>query len=208
MADELATRLEKTLPPGLKEQKGKQDIPPEAKQALEQMGQQMDALTQELHANMDAMELKDQEIAAEKLKAQQAQSKTLSLQIQLERDAALKQIEEAQEQGEEQAEEIDQLELAKQSALDARERYKIEMQTDAELEKARIASATQIEIARINHVPSTPEASEAGNQTLEIMTQLLASHGALLEHVSKPKSAQLRILKQPDGSFIGEKVEN
>jgi hypothetical protein len=41
MAEEIATRLEKALPPGLKEQKGQAAIPPEAQQAMAQMKQQM-----------------------------------------------------------------------------------------------------------------------------------------------------------------------
>ena len=120
---------------------------------------------------------------------------------------ALDQIEDAQEASEEQAEEIDQLELIKQQALDARERYKIEQTTAADVRKAELQSATQIEVARINSSPVIPDASTAGAETLEVIQQLMAQHQELMAHVSKPKQSQVRIVKQADGSFVGEKIE-
>ena len=56
MADELADRLAKTLPPGLQDHEGQPDIPPQVKHAMDQMGQQMDALTNELHASADKIQ--------------------------------------------------------------------------------------------------------------------------------------------------------
>jgi hypothetical protein len=83
MADELATRLAKTLPPGLQEHEGKQDVPPQVKQAMQQMGQQMDALTQELQASADKLqelqegaELKHQELS---VKAYDAETKRIQV---------------------------------------------------------------------------------------------------------------------------------
>ena len=48
MAEELAERLEKTLPPGLKEDKDAPQIPPEVQQQMEQMMQQTQMLEQSL----------------------------------------------------------------------------------------------------------------------------------------------------------------
>ncbi|CAB4153104.1 Phage P22-like portal protein [uncultured Caudovirales phage] len=56
MADEVADRLAKALPPDLQDHKGNQDMPPEVKQAMDQMGQQMDMLTKELHDSADKIE--------------------------------------------------------------------------------------------------------------------------------------------------------
>ena len=61
MADEIATRLEKALPPGLKDDKGQGQVPPQVQQQMQQMGQHMDQLTQELHASADKVhELQDE----------------------------------------------------------------------------------------------------------------------------------------------------
>lgn len=48
MADELAKRLEKTLPPNLKEQQGQPELPPEVQQHIEMLGQQVQQLGQAL----------------------------------------------------------------------------------------------------------------------------------------------------------------
>ena len=83
MADELAARLAKTLPPGLQEHEGQPEVPPQVQQAMQQMGQQMDALTQELHASADKLhelqegqELKQQELA---IKSYDAETKRLQV---------------------------------------------------------------------------------------------------------------------------------
>lgn len=61
MAEEIATRLEKALPPGLKDDKGQGQVPPQVQQQMQQMGQQVDQLTQELHASADKVnELQDE----------------------------------------------------------------------------------------------------------------------------------------------------
>lgn len=48
MAEELAKRLEKTLPPNLKEQEGQPELPPEVQQHIEMLGQQVQQLGQAL----------------------------------------------------------------------------------------------------------------------------------------------------------------
>lgn len=48
MADELAKRLEKALPPGLKEQEGTPELPPEVQQHIDMLGQQVQQLGQAL----------------------------------------------------------------------------------------------------------------------------------------------------------------
>lgn len=56
MAEELSARLAKTLPPGLADTEGNKKIPLEVQQAMQQMGQQMDMLTKELHDSADKIE--------------------------------------------------------------------------------------------------------------------------------------------------------
>ena len=58
MAEEMAKRLEKALPPGLKDEQGAPEIPPELKQHMDQMGQQIQQLSGALeNASKHAEEL-------------------------------------------------------------------------------------------------------------------------------------------------------
>ncbi|CAB4152263.1 Phage P22-like portal protein [uncultured Caudovirales phage] len=63
-ASDIAERLRKTLPPGLVEDKDKpqEQIPPEVKQQMDQMGQLIDQLTQKLNESNDAIKNKTIEI--------------------------------------------------------------------------------------------------------------------------------------------------
>lgn len=59
MADQLAERLEKTLPPGMKDDDGKPQIPPEVQQQMEQMQQQtqmLEASLQEIGEKYNTLE--------------------------------------------------------------------------------------------------------------------------------------------------------
>lgn len=216
MADELADRLAKTVPPELLADDKNKEIPPEAQHMLEQMGQQVEALSQELQGTMDEMQQKDEEIANEKLKAQQAQAKALSLQIQLERDQAIKEIEAAQMGDDSGA----GAELVKEQAMDERERMKIEMQQQTALKVEAMKIAGQIEIAKINAMaaqatqaqqeteePGESEGGEDKEESNPIMDRLMMMHEMLLNQISQPKQSKITVVKNPDGSFSGQRIE-
>ena len=59
-------------------------------------------------------------------------------------------------------------------------------------------------MARISHTPVAPEQD---NETLGMIAQMMANQQELMAHVAKPKASQVRIIKQADGSFVGEKIE-
>lgn len=207
MAEEMAKRLEKTLPPGLKDQEGAPPpLPPEVQQHIQQSDQQIQQLDHVIQKMQEELQQKDDAARSAELKAQQAQAKTLSLQLQLERDQALKQIEEAQEQGEESGEQGQGLAIAKEQAIDERERMKIQMQQDTALKQEAMRIAGQIEIARIN-ASGAPAADVAGDESNVIMERLMQTHEALLQHIATPKQAQISIVKNPDGSFSGSRIE-
>jgi hypothetical protein len=72
-SNELADRIAKTIPPELMGNEKNQEVPPQVKQAMDQMGQQMDMMTKELHDTSDKLQelqedhvykLKDLEIKA------------------------------------------------------------------------------------------------------------------------------------------------
>lgn len=126
MANELADRLEKTLPPGLQDKKGQPQIPPEVQQQLQQAdqmaqmaAQHIDELTQQLEqakqgteAEMMKEQAKNQrEMAALEAKSQQAmQQAEIDAQIAI-RKAAIeadtkKQIAQMEIESEEELEEM------------------------------------------------------------------------------------------------------
>jgi Phage P22-like portal protein len=61
-ADEISERFKKLLPPPLQEQQGQPQVPPQFQAAMQQLGQQHDALVQQLHAVMDQLESKNADL--------------------------------------------------------------------------------------------------------------------------------------------------
>jgi hypothetical protein len=215
MAEEMAKRLEKTLPPGLKEENGAQPpLPPEVQQHMQQSEQQIQQLDHVIQQMQAEIQKQEEDAGAAKLAAQKAQAESIALKLELQKRDALEQIEEAKDQGGSGADmeytkqaALDARERDKQEQQDARERYKIDQQMQLEREKAELVSATAIEVARISHTPAVPDAATAGNETMGIVQQLLSNHQELMAQVVKPKQAQIHIVKQADGSFVGKKVE-
>lgn len=88
-AEDLADRIEKTLPPGLVPQKegGPPPIAPEVQQMMEQGKQTIMQLTQNVHELQDQLDSKQPDIAA-RIKIAQINAETARLQIQAELDIA------------------------------------------------------------------------------------------------------------------------
>lgn len=96
MAEDIAERLEKTLPPGLKEDEGQQrPLPPEVQQQLQQMqqviqqgGQQVGQLMQEKQAKLPELELKryeiDKKYAVEEYRAETERLKVTQIGMNME----------------------------------------------------------------------------------------------------------------------------
>jgi hypothetical protein len=62
MADEVAKRLKLTLPPGLTDEDESKDIPPEIQAQLQQQGQLLESLTEELNKSKDLLESKEMDL--------------------------------------------------------------------------------------------------------------------------------------------------
>lgn len=206
-AEEMAERLKLTLLPQVQEEINKDEaqppIPPQIQQAMQQLQMHAQQQDEGLHKAADAIEQKDAELRKAEIALQQEASRRLKLEIDLERISAMREIEQERQAAIEQIEGAQEVTPNNSAELEA---LKIQKQQETELEKARIASATQIEVARISHQP--PEDVVAtGNETLALLSQLMQNHQELMAHVARPKSSQVRIIKQADGSFVGEKVE-
>mgnify|MGYP000638487574 CR=1 FL=1 len=208
-AEEMADRLKLTLLPAVQQDiskdEGAPEVPPQVQQAMAQMQDQVGQLDHVIQKMQEELDKAEQEKGAAVLAAQRAQSETMSLKLEMQKRDALEEIEEAQEASEEQGESPD-LELIKQHQMDERERDKMIFQQDTELKKTALTVAGQIEIARINAL-GAPEADVAGQESNDIMQRLMETHSALLNHIATPKTAQISIIKNPDGSFSGQRIE-
>jgi hypothetical protein len=207
MAEEMAKRIEKTLPPNLQDKKdGQPELPPEVQQQMQQADQQIQQMDQVIQKMQEELQQKDDAARSAELKAQQAMSKTMSLQLQLERDQALKEIEAAQGQMEAPADQGQVLAIAKEQAIDDRERLKIEVQQETALKQEAMRIAGQIEIARIN-AATAPVVNEVEDEANPIMERLIQTQEALLMHIAAPRNSQISIVKNADGSFSGQRIE-
>ena len=83
MAEEMAKRMEKTLPPELREQQGPQELPPEVKQQMDQLTQQVQQLSQALeNASNHAEQLEGgAELKARELTIKEYEAETKRIQV-------------------------------------------------------------------------------------------------------------------------------
>lgn len=198
MADEMAKRLEKTLPPGLKEEKGAPpELPMEVQQQMQQAEQQIRQLDQAIQGMQAEMDQKDQELRAAQLKAQQEQAKAMSLKLEIEKRDAIQEIQQAMPE-EEEGPDHEGMEMEKE-----------EREAQNRLREKALEVAGQIVIAQMNKEPqemAMPENAEI-DQTALIMDRLIQTQEALLAQISAPRQAQISITRNPDGSFVGQRIE-
>lgn len=193
MADQIAERLEKTLPPGLADPKdGQQPIPPEVQQQMQQKDEQIQAMGQALNEasrQVDELEAK-------------ANSKESEVQAKAEL---------ARQEAEHRAR------LASQAADDARKQALLD--ADVEIEKARIANEAKLDIAAMDQVTklqiaamqpapapmgeeeAQPEAPlpEVPAPDPELMAKAMDRIGAAMEMMARPKKA----VRDSKGVLIG-----
>lgn len=205
MADELAKRLEKTLPPGMKEQEGQPDLPPEVMQQLQQADQQVQQMDQVIQKMTEEIQQKEEDARSADLKAQQAQSKVIELQIQMERDDAIRQIQDAMTPQAEPQQAQPQPQQAQQPPM---------VYVDAQGQMANAITPLIGEFlgSIAESVASTGNAVAVLAEGQQAMMQQMANDNAvtqsILAEVARPKQSQIQVVKQADGSFVGMKVES
>jgi hypothetical protein len=191
-AEEMAERLKVTLLPPVQEMMNKEKqpepIPPEVKQAMQQMTEQVQQLDHVVQQMQGEIEKKDQELNAAVLKCQQSDSEAMSLRLEIEKRDALDQIEEAQEPPENKGE------------------------TTLEAERIKAASAENLKLIEVAGNLLAQKSTEQPMQEPQPDMQ-----GALLEtmqavqevvaNLSRPKQSSIVITKAPDGSYVGERIE-
>lgn len=200
MSEEIAKRLEKTLPPGLQEQKGQPEIPPQVAQQLQQSEQQIGQMDQVIQAMQADIEKSQQETNAAKLAAQKAQSETLSLKMEIEKRDAIDEIEAARGYQEP---------TQPQQAQPAQPQMPPVVLPD--VNGALVGALSPIMESIAASIQSNGEAVSVIAQGQQAMLNQMANDNAvtqaMLSEVARPKQSSVRIVKQADGSFVGEKVE-
>jgi len=197
MAEKLAERLEKTLPKELRDQKpGQQQLPPEVQQQMAEHEQQIQQLGQALEAasnHAEELEGNQQKAALDaQMKLQAEQAKLASTEIELERVRAIGDIKDAKDS---QAVPDTTLQ-AEQIKAESAERLKL------------IEVAAQIIMGQQSKQEEPSEMSEEQGPDISMLMQAnIEAVQQLAMTLAQPKSASIRIAKQQDGSFVGEKVE-
>lgn len=202
-AEEMAKRLKVTLLPAVqqsiaKEDEGQVEIPPQVQQELQQMHQTVQQLDSTIQAMDAEMQKKDAAVQAAETRVAQETTKRLKLEIDLDRVNAMNAIEEQREQ-----------------AIDA-----IQQAQAVEPEPVDEGPGIGEQLASVLG-PVMQGFAEAVNQTGQQVAQIAEGQqiimqeiargndqtNALIAKASEPKTAQIRVIKQADGSFVGEKVE-
>lgn len=200
MAEEMAKRLEKTLPPNLLDKKeGEEELPPQVQQQIEQMQQQMQQLDEVIQKMQPEIDKAEQEKNAAILKMQQAQSENMKLKLEIEKRDV-----------------IDEIEQARSDVVQVEQKQQAVTQPSNVIVDSSVAQ-TLVPIMQEFIGTFAESANNTGNaiavlaEGQQAMMQQMANDNAttqaMLAEVAKPKQSSLRIVKQSDGSFVGEKVE-
>lgn len=210
MAEEMADRMYKLLPPELKDDGKNQQIPPQVQQQIQQATHTIQALTEENKKLKSGSEEKQLEVASEHQKSQQ------ELQIRAQKDQA-----EMDLKRQKQAAELE-LEQQKEAALLDLERQKAaaKIQLEREIKMAQLALEQDV-AAAVGGNPEkqqvVSELTSSLSQTMQMMGKIMEgfktmsdnqsrSIDGMLEHQSKPKSVTIQ--KDDLGRVIGAEVRH
>jgi len=202
-AEEMADRMKLTLLPAVQQEMNKDagapEVPPQVQQAMQQMQEQMGQLDHVVQAMQSELEQKEQEAGAAKLAVQKAQSECISLKLEIEKRDALEEIRDAQEM-QMPAEQAPQQPQQQQAPM-------VLPDVNGQLVGA-IGPVLETLAATMQ---STGEAvaviAQGQQQLMQDMAADREQDMALLMELQRPKQTQVRIVKQADGSFVGEKIE-
>ena len=190
-AEEMADRLKLTLLPAVQEDlskdEGAPEIPPQMKQAMDQMQQQLEQMAEALGKageHVDKLEAdKEQaavanEIAQKSVDVDKFRAETERMKL----DATV---------------ENDEAELAAKVEI---ERIKLEM------ERVKAESEQRLKVIELTGAfPVEP--TELDNTIPNLILANIEAVQTLAASIAQPKQSQVRIVKQADGSFVGEKIE-
>ena len=187
MADKLAERMAKTLPPELRDEKPGQQIDPAMQAQMQQLQQQLEQMADALGKageHVDKLESDKEQAAVANEIAQQsvdvdkfrAETERMKLGSMVENDEA---------------------ELAAKVEI---ERIKLEM------ERVKAESEERLKVIELTGAFPVEE-KEPDNTIPNLILANIEAVQTLAASIAQPKQSQVRIVKQADGSFVGEKIE-
>lgn len=190
-AQEISKRYAKMMPPQLQEQKGKQEIPPEVQQHLQEVDQQM--------AEMDDMLKHAQEEIGQM--NQELQQKELEIQ---QKDQAIMQEQAKRISSEIQAKQANSL----LTITKAEQSMASKMQQPKEMPEGEEPEEEEPDYKDPVLDSILWKLEESADKQLELTEMLAQGQAAMIEALNKPKQSAIKIEKQPDGSYVGVKEEN
>lgn len=190
-AEEMSERLKLTLLPAVQEDLNKDEgapqIPPQMKQAMDQMQQQLEQMGEALGKageHVDKLEADRQaalvanEIAQQSVDVDKFRAETERMKLGATMDN-------------------DEAELAAKVEI---ERIKLEME--------RVKTESEQRLKVIELTGQFPiEEKEPDNTIPNLILANIEAVQTLAASIAQPKQSQVRIVKQADGSFVGEKIE-
>lgn len=211
-ADDMAERLKLTLLPQIQEkikgeEGGEEQIPPQVKMAMDQMQQQMQQLDGAIQGMSEELQQKDEQARALQLKLEQEQSKRLKVENDLDSMQAVQKIKDAQAefvaQVSQQQEQMQQVQQAPQAPQAPAVSFDVSGQLASVLEPVLMNMAE----SNGQNMQAIAAIADGQQRVMETIIQGQEQTQIMLAEIARPRAAQISIKKQPDGSFVGERIE-
>jgi hypothetical protein len=203
-ADDMAKRLKLTLLPKVQEEvnkeQGEPEVPPQIQQAMQQMQEQAQQLEAALNNAAAEVERLEGDLQGKDAKITQEQFKTMRIELDLQRERALGEIKNAQQEsqpGQGEDPEVVKLQIARE-ANESAEKIKLFELAAAAMQAANNQTQTEsVEAVQPELGPNMQDVLLANMQAIQ----------ALAQQIAQPKQASISITKNADGSFTGTKEE-
>jgi hypothetical protein len=211
-ADEIAKRLAKTLPPGLKEEDEDNPEQQQLMQAMQQM-EQMQQAGMQLEQQVDELKGAKEEAIQAKLAADAEKAKNIKLETEIFQLKAVEKIKAAQDEFEQvvmqaQAGQVEQGERTERPEPAPQQMQPMIM---PDVNGQLVGALGPVLAALADSTANTSEALSTLAMGQQQMAETIAAGqeqtAILLAEAMKPKQSFIKVSKQPDGSFVGQKTE-
>lgn len=173
-------------------------VPPELQQQIQAMQQQIQQQEQAMQQAAQMIDQKDQEIAQTK---QQKLGEAEAHIIKAQSEAEMQQ----QKAQDDLMARRDQMQIDAQLMVE-----KAQIDAEAKIKVAILTQQAEQQIADMQAVVETEKEDQDMKDTAEIkqiLAELMTGFSLLAEKITEPKQSIVKIVKQPDGSFVGTKTE-
>lgn len=197
-ADDMAKRLKATLLPQVQAEmdqgKDAPEVPPQVQQAVQQMQQRIQEMGQALNNASQQVDGLEAEVQKREQALMQEQAKRMKVEIDLQKERALSEIEDARME-------------PRTSSPSVAPNPLIMMDVNGQLAGA-MGPVLENLAASMSSTQGVMNLIAAGQQQIrQDMAADREKDDAILAELSRPKTAQVRVVKAADGSFVGERIE-